>query len=330
MARRTPGAQARSQYHAYWGIYPTPTDLPNTPGGVPPFISLNLLVDLEPGDTAFTTSDGPYYCVSVGTPGLGDAVWLQVAAPIVSIAGARRDHSVNGALVDGLYTSTPILRTKTDQHTAGAYAGGGTGNKAILGSRVAAPVLLSALVSIEFTVEFLTPEQLPLAVNTTPYMNLVVELDPAGAPGVYTIFVFGDVLNPLNQGTYSVPGPDQHKCVWTPGGGNDVLVVNMRGMSTFLAIAPFTCTANLVLPSQGPAPVIGVTLANTWQSRAYSIAGIVAVYPAARIVNAYSGDGGLPKSPNITAGLLLIAGSSANTLQNAVRVLDWRLNGASI
>jgi hypothetical protein len=240
----------------------------------------------------------------------------------------RRDHSVNGANVDGFGTSAAILRTKTDQHTAGAYAGGGVGNKSILGHFLAAPLALSALVSIEYTVELLTPEQTLLAVNTVPYMNLVVELVPGS--GIYSVFVFGDVNNVLLLGAYSTPALNQRKCVWTAASpGSGVLVVNYKGMVTFVP-GP---TANAILvgpPAQGVVPVIGVTVASGYQSSAYSIAQILAVYPLAQIVNAFSGDGGLPKTPNITSGVLLIIGSSASSLQNAVKVLDWKLNGLGI
>jgi hypothetical protein len=204
----------------------------------------------------------------------------------------------------------------------------GVGNKSILGHFLAAPLLLSALVSVEYTVELLTPEQRLLAVNTVPYGNLVVELVPGS--GIYSIFVFGDVNNALLLGAYSTPALNQRKCVWTAASlGSGVLVVNYKGMVTFVP-GP---TANAILvpaPAQGVVPVIGVTIASGYQATAYSIAQILAVYPLARIVNAFSADGGLPKTPNITSGVMMIIGSSSNSLQNAVRVLDWKLNGLDI
>lgn len=242
----------------------------------------------------------------------------------------RRDHSVNGARVDLFNTTQAILRTMTNSNPLGGYAGGGVGNKAILGHFLTAPLLLSALVSIDFTVLRITPEETPLAVNSLPYANLVIELDPVGAPGVYSIFVFGDVNNPLLLGAYSVPGLNQHRCLWTAASpGSGVLVVNFKGILTFVP-GP-TANAILVGPAaQGLNPIIGVTLASAWQTAAYSIAQIVAVYPLARIVNAFSADGGLPKSPTVTSGVMMIIGSSSNSLQNAVQVLDWKLNGLSI
>jgi hypothetical protein len=107
--------------------------------------------------------------------------------------------------VDAFSSGSAILRTKTDGHVAGGYAGGGVGNKSILGHFLAAPLPLASLVSIEFTVLRITPEATfipPLtngyAVNVLPYANLVVELVPGS--GVYSIFVFGDVNNTLLPG----------------------------------------------------------------------------------------------------------------------------------
>lgn len=237
----------------------------------------------------------------------------------------RRDHSVNGASVDRFYTNLPILRTKTDTHPTGSYAGGGLGNKAILGHNFASPLLLSALVSIEFTAELLTPEQVPLTVNTKPYANIVVEMDPIGDPGNYSILLFGDTGSPLLLGVYSTPALNQHKCVWTAAlAGSGVQVVNLKKM---IGASPAPPGAVFVAASQGPVPPY---ISGSWPSWAYSIAGIVATYPLARIVNAYTADGGLPKSPNITSGLMLVIGSSSNSIQNAVRILDWKLNGDAI
>jgi hypothetical protein len=332
MSLWTPGLQDRSRIPRDWGNYPDALSLPNASGAplsAPKFA-------LEEGDTAFVTGVGLFQCFATGAPGDGLAVWLQVGAGGGGAVGAaRRDHSVNGALVDAFSSGSAILRTKTDGHVAGGYAGGGVGNKSILGHFLAAPLPLASLVSIEFTVLRITPEATfipPLtngyAVNVLPYANLVVELVPGS--GVYSIFVFGDVNNTLLLGAYSVPGADQHRCVWTAASpGSGVLVVNFKGMATFVP-GP-TCNAILVGPAaQGVTPVIGVTTAAAWQAAAYSIAQILAVYPLAQIVNAFSGDGGLPLTPTITSGVMMMIGSSGAKAQNAVQLLDWKLNGVPI
>jgi hypothetical protein len=247
----------------------------------------------------------------------------------------RRDHSVNGALVEGYNTSAAVLRTKTDGHVAGGYVGGGVGNKSILGHWLSAPLLLSALVSIEFTVLRITPEATflpPLtngyAVNVLPYANLVVDLGPPiygpGSGGV-VILVFGDVNNTLLLGAYSVPGVNQHRCIWTAGApGSGVLAVLGKGM--FVSPSP---PGALFVPASQAAPAI--YLAASWQAFAFDVAAIAAAYPAATILNAFSGDGGLPLAPTITSGvMMMMIGSSGSKTQNAVQVLDWKLNGVSI
>jgi hypothetical protein len=242
----------------------------------------------------------------------------------------RRDHSVNGASVDLFNTTSALLRTKTDQHTAGAYAGGGTGNKAILGHFLSAPMLLSDLVSIEWLAELLQPEA--LGPNTIPYANLVVEMDPVGDPANYSILSLGDIdsviAHGLSLGVFSSPTSTQRRLVWTAGSPtSNVQVVLLKKM---IGASPAPPGAIEVAAVQGPAVPPGAYTTASWMTWAYSIPAIVARYPSARIVNAYTADGGLPKSPTIVSGLLLIIGSSGNTIQNAVRVLDWQLNGAPI
>lgn len=74
MAVRTPGLQPRSEYHAYWGVYPSRVGLPNGTGNI-----LNTVqFVLEAGDTAYVTGSGMYVCGGAGTAGGGDAAWLRV------------------------------------------------------------------------------------------------------------------------------------------------------------------------------------------------------------------------------------------------------------
>lgn len=240
------------------------------------------------------------------------------AAPAPDDLLDRRDHSVNGAWVDAWNRPAPepIFRQQTNRNPAGGYTGLGVGNKAILGHRVAAPLPLAALVSIEYTVTRLQPEA--VGVNLIPYANLIVELAPAGP---IVVLVFGDVASPLILGTYSSPGPNQTTVAWSAA-ADGVLVVLDEGMCVF----PNPPGPVLVPVSQGP--IQGPT-AGSWQSHAYSIAGILAVYPGAQIVNADPVDGGLP-SATILAGVLLCTGSSTNFVQSATRLNAWTLNGAPI
>lgn len=80
MATRTPGASAsfpngqdRQQVQRDWGNYASAVTLPNASGNL---LSASQF-KLEEGDVAFVSSIGRFFCSSAGTPGGGDAVWVQ-------------------------------------------------------------------------------------------------------------------------------------------------------------------------------------------------------------------------------------------------------------
>jgi hypothetical protein len=78
MATGTPTLQNRSQYHAYWGVYPNVGYLPNASAWVG---TADQVVRLEEGDTAYVNSisdSGMYQCVAPGTPGALNAVWTRI------------------------------------------------------------------------------------------------------------------------------------------------------------------------------------------------------------------------------------------------------------
>lgn len=292
-----------------------PVSAPYLPAGVP--------------DATWIRFHGPTAFAVIGTV-------AQVAAHLVVVTAdaARRDHSVNGALVDLYDTPTPLLRTKTDAHPAGGFTGGGVGNKAILGHVPKADMPLGALQMLEFVVEQLTRET-GLVGNTIPYVNLIVELDPAGPhAGVYTIFSMMSREFPgLNLGAF-VDTPPFYRVTWDAQ-LHFVQVVSDRGLyRTSLPLPvwdpPFPLAGP---PGQFVAPAVGVggdPPPGSWTSRSYQLGQILAFYPGARIAAlALSGDGGMPKLTT-TAGVLLVLGDSANVKQNAVRVTTWRLNGVSI
>lgn len=252
--------------------------------------------------------------------GVGPGRWVLVPGGSGSgiIVPQRRDHSVNGASAENWRNPSPILRTSTDNNPAGSYTGGGIGNKAILGHFLDAPLLLSAIVSIEWEQESLTPEA--TGANIIPYGNLIVELDPVGNPGVYSILVFGNAASALNLGTYTTPAPGVTKVVWTPA-TNFASVVVDKGM----AILPNPPGPVFVPVAQGPAQ----SMPGAWPGHAYRISDILAVYPNARVVNANPADGGMP-ALTVIAGVLLVLGDSGNKVQNAVQIRNWKLNGAAI
>lgn len=87
MAVRTPGLQARSQYHAYWGVYTAHTDLPNASGNA---IDDPEFSRLENGDVAYVDDDDTrYVCIDPGTANGGDAVWRAFAVGTDTIRDAH-------------------------------------------------------------------------------------------------------------------------------------------------------------------------------------------------------------------------------------------------
>lgn len=291
--------------------------------------------------TADTAKMVPYDDAII-VPPLG-ATTVQGAIDALKLASGgsgvadRRNHSVNGASIEHYAapsgTTGPILRTNTNVNPAGGYTGGGTGNKAILGHRLSAPLLVSALSTIEFSVEHLTPE-VGVAGNAIPFVNLVVELDPTGPhAGIYTIFSMMSRDFPLlNLGAF-VDAPPIYTVTWDAA-LHYAQVVSDRGL--YRSSLPLPAW-DPPFPAAGPpgqfvVPAVGVggdPPAGSWTSRAYTMASILAFYPSARIVNANSLDGGTPKL-TITAGLMLALGDSANVKQNAVRLLDFKLNGVAV
>ena len=265
----------------------------------------------------------------------------------LAIVPNRRDHSVNGAWVDYWENAHPVMRVQTNVNPAGGYSGGGTGNKATLGYYLPGPpypaggtMKLSDLASVEYTIDRISPEV--SAVNDiAPYVNLLVLLNPLAPPAarIFVVMVFGDWGNAVPTGVFtptfppnppvSGPGPNPIHVLWTPA--NLVLVVNFEGMSGPPAVGLWPV---IVPKSFGPpGDPTGLLGGGAWPGSGYKISDILAVYPDAIIHNwaqtALQNDGGLPKLTTVS-GITLNLGSSGNFAQSAVRVLDWKINGASV
>jgi len=263
----------------------------------------------------------------------------QVGGGSVPIVPFRRDHSVGGAWVDGFQNAAgptgPIFRTQTNLNPAGGYTGSGTGNKAILGKFLAAPMPLGALVSMEWTVTSLQPEAPAGPGIHLPYCNLIVDLGgpPVVPPFVaqpppplgLVVLVFGDELAAPARalGTFTTPGPDQRRCVWTAAADRALTVIG-KGMAVF----PDPPGPTIVPSPDGPQPTANTPL-GIWQNFSRTLGAILAAYPGAMIVNANPVDGGLPLATT-DAGFLLIVGDSSNRIQSATRLDSWKINGAEV
>lgn len=181
---------------------------------------------------------------------------------------------------------------------------------------------LGALATVEYTYDRLTPEV--TGPNIVPYTNLIVQL----TPGLLVVMVLGDFGNAVPTGTFTpaaLPvGPSTTQSMLWTAATDLVLVVNFEGMAT-PAAGPWP---PIVAPSFGAAPSTPPSPGN-WPGTGYKISDIVAAYPGAVILNTDPLDGGLPKL-TIVSGITLNIGSSSNHTQNAVEILDWKINGVPV
>jgi hypothetical protein len=232
----------------------------------------------------------------------------------------RVDCSVNSAHVESTYAALPVLHAQSGGNTAGGYNGGGTGNKSILGFRVGNGLSLSLLSSIEWTWFDLNPATSGFPV----YANLVIALNGPLGSQINKILVIDPASAPvLNNGT-TITNPDGSFTTTFLAASMNVLVVNGLAMSGVSPGPPF------VMPDQPPALIPPFGLPAGWGSVSYSLATILANYPAATLVEVSSGDGGLPKAPNKTPPFMLITGDSGNQIIRAFRLSNVRFNGALV
>lgn len=145
MARRTPGLQARSQVHSYWGQFQYDTSVPpatfaGRTGDVGSTLLPNASVALSPsefakleaGDTAATidttvTVDGAEFglwtCISPGTVGVGNAVWVRMDNASLAQQTIRDAHRIVVGIA-GVTTGVPATNALLNlvPYTAGVSA----------------------------------------------------------------------------------------------------------------------------------------------------------------------------------------------------------------
>lgn len=226
----------------------------------------------------------------------------------------RVDCSVNSAHVESLYGKAPVLHAQPGGNVAGGFNGGGLGNKCILGFRVGNLLPLGSLSGFKYTWRDLNPATPGIAT----YVNLVLDVNGNGS--AYKIAVVDPASPPgLGNGT-TVTNPDGTKTTTFDAATMNLLIV------LGLPVPP--------LPPGGPGfvppTVPGAPLPGGWPSNSWSIAAILAAYPACRLAEASSLDGGLPKAPNTTPAFMIITADSINMLVRAFRITDIEFNGVAI
>lgn len=264
-----------------------------------------------------------YTCVD---PSTGAAVWVLGGGGGGGLTSPFVPLPVNSAGVNGGYQDkSVVLHTGAVANPVGAYNGGGTGNKAILGVSGFSGLPISALASIAFTWQNElgpggTQFNPPTGANVTvPYFNLIIDFDPTVPGGNIRILSLMDSsLAPVISaaiGNYTNPGGlNTLTYSWTSA--KDVIIIG----------SPANPTPGGVVPA--------VTVGPGTFDNAYSYASLIAANPNAILKDCFTrnvpvspnGDGGLPAGA-VTPGLLLVSGDSGNTTKSGKKFTSLKING---
>lgn len=249
------------------------------------------------------TPDG-YKTIEIGGGGGGDAV---------------SNFSVNAAAVNGGYDDgSVVLRTGTATNPGGAFNGGGTGNKSIGGVFGFNGLPIGDLEAIEYVWEnvdgpggpfFIPPSGTSVQ---TPYINFLVDFDPLGAGNIKVCVMLDDSLNAAITaaiGSFVNNGSNVLTYGWD-GLTQDILIVGQ------VPPAPGGVAANV---SVGP----------SWLENSYTWQDIIAANPDAILVDAFSGDGGLPAAA-VTPAIMVASGDSGNVVRSGKKISAFSVNGNSV
>jgi hypothetical protein len=143
-------------------------------------------------------------------------------------------------------------------------------------------------------------------------VNLIVDFNAGGPPDLRVLVCLTDQLSPAvvaSVGTYVNDGLNLLTYSW-----ND-------SMAVFIVGAPPAAVPGGVPPlvSVGPG----------WFENTYSFAALVAANPAARLVEAFPADGGLPAGA-VLGPLLVASGDSGTLTKSGKRISRLEVNGVPI
>jgi hypothetical protein len=230
------------------------------------------------------------------------------------------DLSVNAASVVGGYgDGSVVMSSGARLNPAGAFSGGGVGNKSIFGVFGFSGAPISQFHSLEFVwtnvtgpagVNYLPPE--PTTV-LTPYVNFVVDFDPNGSGDIRVLVICTDQLNPaINNAVGSQVNNGSNELTYSwDGNSMDVLIV----------LSPPNPVPGGVAPN--------VSVGPSWLENSYSWQSIVSANPDAILIDAFSGDGGLPAGV-VTPAIMLASGDSGNVTRSGKKIISLSINGESI
>jgi len=233
---------------------------------------------------------------------------------------------VNSAGAEILPGGVLCLRTGSSVNPAGAFNGGGAGNKTFVGLVGFDGLPMGSLTALEFTwrnvlgpggANFLPPTA---ATVTTPYCNLLVDFAPSPGPGDLRVLIcMTDQLAPAISGaigSYFNNGLNVLTYSWTSA--KAVCIVGVPPAASPGGVAP------------------AVTVGPGFLENAYSWAALVAANPTAKLVTSFpgnvlfpTGDGGAPVGA-ILPSILLVSGDSGNVTKSGKRLSGVKVNGVPI
>lgn len=241
-----------------------------------------------------------------------------VPTPVVTPGnGSGTDFSVNDAGVD-FFQGYFVLHNGARVNAAGAYTGGGVGNKSLRGVMGLNGLPLSSLTSISFTWQnivgtggaYYNPPG-PVS-SSVPYINVLVDF---GGGNVRFLSIMDSSLGANVTpavGTYSNPG-GLNTLTYSWANTKDVLVVN----------SPPLPVPGGVLPDAVDAP------GTIWQQNAYKFSDLVAANPGAVLIDTFPNDGGMPAGAIVPA-MMLASGDSNTVIRSGKKFLQFLVNGLSV
>jgi len=235
------------------------------------------------------------------------------------LSASNQTFSVNSASVDtGYGNDSIVLRTGAAVNPAGAFTGGGIGNKSIFGVFGFNQLPMGSLSSLDYVWNNIVGPGGPFFIPPggpsvqTPYVNIIVDFDPLGAGDIRILVTNDDSLAaPITAsiGTYVNNGSNVLTYGWT-NAQNVIIIGSGAG------------------PGPGGVPP-SVSVGPGTFDNSYSWAALVAANPAAVLVNAYPADGGLPAGA-IMPAILLASGDSANVTRSGKRIQTFNVNGNNV
>lgn len=231
------------------------------------------------------------------------------------------DFSVNIARVSSGYSDGSIVLSTggqpppAPQNPPGAFNGGGVGNKAIFGVFGFSGLPITQISDIRFIWENVVgpsgPNAIPPepATMVTPAVNFIVDF---GGGDIRVVVVCTDQLAPAisnSVGTYINNGSNVFDYSWAPS------------QNALIVLAPPNPVPGGVAPSVSVGPL--------WLENSYSWQSLVSANPGAFLVDAYSGDGGLPAGA-VTPSILMVSGDSGTRIVQGKRIRSFFVNGNNV